>query len=61
LLFNFYLEGVSEAEIDRYKVVVSQIGEDITNLAENPNVGCKAIFESAADVPEHAIRSEALT
>ena len=32
--FNFYLEGVSEAEIDRYKVVRSPIGEVITNFAE---------------------------
>jgi hypothetical protein len=55
------LEGVPEAKIDLYKVVVSQIGEIITNFAENPNVGSKAIFESAADVPEDAIRSEVLT
>jgi hypothetical protein len=58
--FIFTLEGVSEAEIDLYKVVVRQFGEDITNFAENPNVGSKAIFESAPDMPEHAITSQVL-
>jgi hypothetical protein len=61
VLYFFYLEGVSEAEIDCYKVVRSQIGEVITNFAENPNVGSKAIFGSATDVPEDAIRSDVLT
>ena len=53
--FIFTLEGESEAEIGLYKVVVRQLGEDISNFAENPNVGSKAIFESAADMPEHGV------
>jgi hypothetical protein len=32
--FSSYLEGVSEAKIDSYKVVRSPIGEVITNFAE---------------------------
>ena len=59
--FNFYLEGVSEAEIDLYKVVSRPVGEDVTGFTEKPNVGSKTIFESAADVPEHARISEVLT
>ena len=51
--FIFTLEGVSEAEIGLDKVVVSQIWEVITKFAENPNIGSKAVFESAADMPEH--------
>ena len=51
----FTLEGVSEAEIGLDKVVVSQIWEVITNFAENPNMGSKAIFESDAGMPEHAV------
>ena len=51
--FIFTSEGVSEAEIGLDKVVVSQIWEVITKFAENPNIGSKAVFESAADMPEH--------
>ena len=51
--FIFTLEGVSEAEIGLDKVVVSQIWEVITKFAENRNIGSKAVFESAADMPEH--------
>ena len=51
--FIFTLEGVSEAEIGLDKVVVRQIWEVITKFAENPNIGSKAVFESAADMPEH--------
>ena len=32
--FSFYLEGVSEAEIDLHKVVGSPIGEHIASFAE---------------------------
>ena len=53
--FIFTLEGVSEAEIGLDKVVVSQIWEVITNFAENPNMGSKAIFESDAGMPEHLV------
>ena len=49
----FFLEGVSEAEIGLDKVVVRPIGEVITKFAENRNIGSKAVFESAADMPEH--------
>jgi len=51
--FIFTSKGVSEAEIGLDKVVVSQIWEVITKFAENPNIGSKAVFESAADMPEH--------
>ena len=51
--FIFTLEGVSEAEIGLDKVVVSQIWEVITKFAENRNIGSKAVFEPAADMPEH--------
>ena len=49
----FFSEGVSKAEIGLDKVVVSQIWEVITKFAENRNIGSKAVFESAADMPEH--------
>jgi hypothetical protein len=38
-VFYFYLEGVSEAKIGLEKVVRSPIGEDITEFAENPDMG----------------------
>jgi len=50
VLYFFTLEGVPESEIDLYKVVVSQIWEDITNFAEAPDVGSKTIFQATADV-----------
>jgi|HubBroStandDraft_6_1064221.scaffolds.fasta_scaffold1231004_1 hypothetical protein len=53
--FIFTLEGVSEAKIGLDKVVVRPRGEVITNFAENPNIGSKAVFESAADMPEHLV------
>jgi hypothetical protein len=53
--FIFTLEGEPETEVGLYKVVTRAIGEVITNFAKNPNMGSKAIFESAADMPEHAI------
>jgi hypothetical protein len=49
----FHLEGESEAKISLYKVVVWQIREVITNFAENPDMGSKAIFDSAPNVAEH--------
>ena len=48
----FYLEGVSEAKISLDKVVRRPIGEVITNFAENPDMGSKAIFEAASDMAE---------
>jgi len=54
------LEGVSQAEIGLDKVVRRPIGEVITNFAENPDMGSKAIFESAPNVAEHPIRSKVL-
>ena len=56
----FYLEGVSQAEIGLDKVVSRKIGEVITNFAENPDMGSKAIFKSAPNVAEHPIRSKVL-
>ena len=53
--FTFTSEGESEAEIGLDKVVARPRGEVITNFAENPNMGSKAVFESAADMPEHLI------
>src|SRR3954452_19012454 len=53
----FPLEGVSEAEIGLDKVVAAtpaMIDEVITRLAEQPNVGRKAVFEAAADVADWA-------
>jgi hypothetical protein len=59
--FSFYLEGVSEAEIDLHKVVRSPIRKHITGFAEESDVWRKAIFESKADMAEYAIRSKILT
>jgi hypothetical protein len=56
----FCLEGVSQAEIGLDKVVPRPIGEVIPNFAENPDMGSKAIFESAPNVAEHPIRSKVL-
>ena len=44
----FYLKGVSETEIDLYKVVRSSIDIDnvIAGFAEDPDMGSKAIFAS---------------
>jgi len=55
------LEGVSQAEIGLDKVVSRQIGEVITNFAENPDMGSKAIFKSAPNMAEHPIRSKVVT
>jgi hypothetical protein len=57
----FCLESVSQAEIGLDKVVRSPIREDITKLAENPDMGSKAIFESAPNVIKHPIRSKVVT
>ena len=59
-LLMLMLEGVSQAEISLDKVVRRPIGEVITNFAENPDMGSKAIFESAPNVAEHPIRSKVL-
>jgi len=59
-LLMLMLEGVSQAEIGLDKVVRRPIGEVIPNFAENPDVGSKAIFESAPNVAEHPIRSKVL-
>jgi len=42
-VFSFTLEGVSEAEIDLYKVVRRPIDNVVTSFAEEPDVGSKAI------------------
>jgi hypothetical protein len=55
------LEGVSQAEIGLDKVVSRKIGEVITNFAENPDMGSKAIFKSAPNVAKHPIRSKVVT
>ena len=56
--FNFYLEGVSEAEIDLDKifhsgieVVIPAADPIIVGLTKDSNMGCKPIPDSAADVP----------
>ena len=59
LAYNFYLEGVSKAEIALNKVgvgatVPAMRNKVVTGLAEDRPIGSKAIFESAANVPERA-------
>ena len=40
------------------KLFEAPLGEVITNFAEEPNMGNKAIFESSANVAEHTIASK---
>src|SRR6266436_3640886 len=53
---DFYSKGVSQAEIGLDKVVVSlpmyMINEVISGLAEQSDMGSKAVFKSTADGPE---------
>ena len=61
-MYQFRLEGVSEAEIDLYKVFHRRIERMLTatdpiiaGLAKDSDMGSKPILESTADVREPAI------
>jgi hypothetical protein len=54
----FCLEGVSKAEIDLHKVVRRPIDNVITGFTEKPDMGCKAILKSSANVAEYSIAPE---